>query len=62
MISDWIFILGSRNHAFLKTEDNWLKLLISSTSAELRASFWEKKKKKKLQSLHPAFISVAKYW
>lgn len=60
MISDWIFILGSRNHAFLKTEDNWLKLLISSTSAELRASFW--KKKKKLQSLRPAFIAVVKYW
>lgn len=38
MISDWIFILGSRNDAFLKTKDNFL---ISSMSVELRGSFWE---------------------
>lgn len=41
MISDWIFISGSHNHASLKTKDNCLKLLISSMSVELRGSFWK---------------------
>lgn len=41
MISDWIFIFGSHNHASLKTKDNCLKLLISSVSVELRGSFWK---------------------
>lgn len=39
MISDWIFILGSYNHASLKTTDNRFKLFISSMSMELRGLF-----------------------
>lgn len=34
MISDWIFILGSRNDAFLKTKDNGPELLLSPAWAQ----------------------------
>lgn len=52
MISDWIFILGSYNHASLKTADNRFKLFISSMSMELRGLF------KINKSLQPVFFFI----